>query len=62
MEKEFSFKTAMITNADGADVSLQNTDHSTQGNADIEVLFRDLTENSSNKSIQQMRFSAAWLG
>jgi hypothetical protein len=40
----FSFRTATIANADGADVSLENTDHSTRGNADTKVLFRNLTE------------------
>jgi hypothetical protein len=58
MDNEFSFRTAMIANADGADVSLQNTDHSTRGVADTEVLFRNLTE----KLIEQINAADAVFG
>ncbi|SDT36401.1 phospholipase D-like domain-containing protein [Bradyrhizobium canariense] len=58
MDKEFSFRTAMIANADGADVSLQNTDHSMRCNADVEVLFRNLTE----KLVEQISSADAVFG
>jgi hypothetical protein len=58
MDKEFSFKTTMIANADGADVSLQNTDHSARGNTDTEVLFRNLTE----KLVEQINLADAVFG
>jgi hypothetical protein len=58
LEREFSFRTATIANADGPDVSLQNTDHSTRGNADTEVLFRNLTE----KLIEQINAADAVFG
>jgi hypothetical protein len=58
MDKEFSFRTAMIANADGADVSLQNTDYSRRGVADTEVLFRNLTE----KLIEQINAADAVFG
>lgn len=58
MDKEFSFKTTMIANADGADVSLQNTDHSARGNTDTEALFRNLTE----KLVEQINLADAVFG
>ena len=63
MEKEFSFRTAMIANADGADVSLQNTDHSTRCIADTEVLFRSLTEKLIEQinSVDAVFGCVAWL-
>jgi hypothetical protein len=58
VKTEFSFRAAMIANADGADVSLQETDHSTRCRADTEVLFRNLTE----KLIEQINLADAVFG
>jgi hypothetical protein len=44
MTREFSFRTAMIENADGPDVPIHDTDYSIRKSADVEIFFRNLTE------------------
>lgn len=44
MTKDFSYRNIMIENADGPDVSLHQTNHAVRATADVEIVFRDLTE------------------
>lgn len=58
MAKDFTFRTATITNADGADVVVHDVDYSARCVADTQVLFRNLQD----KLIEQIDEATAVFG